>query len=164
MLFSRRNSIAVLSLLAVLGGPYTAYAEVTPFKLGSFAELRAARQGKPFVLMFWAVDCSHCKANMQVFKTLRDAYPELKLVLVAVDDAEQQTQIEAIVQRYALADVPLYTFADDSAWLRREIDKKWQGEVPRTYFFDAAQKMSVVSGRVTADTASAWAARHLPRP
>ena len=38
---------------------------VRPFVAGSLAQITAARQGKPFVLAFWSVGCTHRPAELK---------------------------------------------------------------------------------------------------
>jgi hypothetical protein len=53
--------------------------------------------------------------------------------------------------------IETWGFADDYAEpLRWSVDKAWHGELPRTYFFDAAHRADARSGRLDEGWVRAW--------
>jgi len=73
--------------------------------------------------------------------------PELKIVMLATDNLSASEQIQQILKLHQLAELENWVFADENAQkLRFEIDPRWYGELPRTYFFDAAHQRTGVSG------------------
>lgn len=156
---------AALFLALALTQAVTAHAsetQIRPFEMGSFEQIRSAHAGKPFVVMLWATDCSYCKESMALLKGLKDHHPGLEVVTVATDPPED-ANVARVLEKYDLDDAPAWAFAGDASWLRRDVDRKWKGEIPRTYFFDAEQRVTKVSGRLDPQTTQAWVETHLKK-
>jgi hypothetical protein len=89
---------------------------------------------------------------------LKQANPRLRLVLVAVDDEAVPATLADFLAQHGLESAEQWVFAaEQSEQLRYEIDPRWWGELPRTYFFDAAQHMEGVSGLVPMPRLQQWA-------
>lgn len=162
----RQRLCLALALLLVLNLPAAAQ-ELKPFVAGSIKEITAARQGKPFILGMWSLSCAHCVADLEIFKQLARKYPGFDLVLISTDTPEQEAAIADILKQYNLGQpdakqkrqgkVESWIFADSySERLRFEIDARWYGELPRTYFYDAAGKALGVSGVLNAKATELW--------
>ena len=134
---------------------------LSPFISGSLQQIVDAQRGKPFVLMFWSLDCTHCQHDLQQWGKRSQGKPAPALVLVVVDGPEQQTAIRARLQQYRLTSQPAWVFADTPEKLRFEIDRRWYGELPRTYFFDRNHKVEAVSGLVPEARLQRWAQEQL---
>jgi len=73
--------------------------------------------------------------------------PELKIVMLADDDLSASEQIQQILKQHQLAELENWVFPDENAQkLRSEINPRWVGELPITYFSDAAHQRNGVSG------------------
>jgi len=87
---------------------------------------------------------------MKDLALLRDIHkqkPALKIILLAADELSASAQIHGILAKLQLTDLENWVFADgNDQKLRFEIDPKWYGEIPRTYFFNAAQQRTGISG------------------
>ena len=144
----------LLSLLLLSGA--VAAEPLRPFVSGSLQQIVGAQRGKPFLLAFWSLDCSHCQDELRMFgKAAQQA--RLPLVLVAVDTAAQQAEIGARLRKYGLDKQPAWVFADaDSDKLRFEIDRRWYGELPRSYLYRADGSSETVSGKLDARRFAAW--------
>ena len=57
---------------------------LSPFISGSLQQIVDAQRGKPFVLMFWSLDCTHCQYDLQQWGKRSQGKPAPALVLVAV--------------------------------------------------------------------------------
>jgi len=67
--------------------------------------------------------------------------------MLAADDISETSQIQLILEKNQLAGIENWVYADENTQkLRFEIDSKWYGELPRTYFFDKALQREAVSG------------------
>jgi thiol-disulfide isomerase/thioredoxin len=44
-----------------------------PFVSGSLQQIVEAQRGKPFVLMFWSLDCTHCQHDLRQWGKLSQA-------------------------------------------------------------------------------------------
>lgn len=150
----RRGLLVVLLVFAGLAG---AAESVRPFVAGSLASIMAARAGKPFVLAFWSVGCTHCPAELKALGDLKRRHPALDVVLVAADTPEQAPLTRQLAGRYGLGKVEQWVFADEMPErLRFEIDRRWHGELPRTYFYDGEHRIEVTSGVVPKEKLLAW--------
>ncbi len=129
---------------------------LSPFISGSLQQIVDAQRGKPFVLMFWSLDCTHCQHDLQQWGKLSQNKPAPALVLVAVDGPEQQAAIRARLQQYRLTGQPAWVFAESPEKLRFEIDRRWYGELPRTYFYRADGQYQAVSGKLAPQQLQNW--------
>lgn len=150
----------LLSLLVCLAMSSAAQAgnnEPRPFVSGSLAKIVAERQGKPFVLALWSINCTHCPEELKVLGKLKAANPKFEVVLVAADAAEDAPHAAEMARAYGLASAPQWIFSDDvPERLRFEIDRTWHGELPRTYFYDRQHVVESVSGLVPKQRLEQW--------
>ncbi len=145
--------------LVVLLAALPAWAgELKPFVRGSMEQIAAARQGKPFVLGFWSLTCSHCQEELALLGEFAQRHPGAQVVLVSTDTPEEGAAINAILQRHGLDSGESWVFADAFAdRLRFEVDRQWRGELPRTYLYDAAHRPMAVSGKLDSARLARWA-------
>lgn len=149
----KRLWVALLLLLAL---PSWA-GELKPFGHGSMAQIAAAREGKPFILGFWSISCSHCQEDLALLGEFSQKHPTAQVVLVSTDTPEDSAAIGATLQRHGLGSGEAWVFADAFAdRLRFEVDRKWYGELPRTYFYDAAHGVTAFSGKLDAGRLERW--------
>ena len=151
------------AIFSIAPAPVSAGQEIKPFVRGSYQKIVAARQGKPFVLNFWSLTCSYCMVELEMFKKLARKYPNLDLVLVSTDTPEEEKSVSATLAKFSLGKAEAWVFADSyTERLRFEIDKKWQGELPRTYFYSAnvgarrAVPVQAISGKLEYKEVEQW--------
>ena len=138
---------AMLALLALLAGVAAQAAELKPFTAGSMQQIRAAHAGRPFVLALWSLTCSHCQEELAQLGALQHRHPQLKVVLISTDTPEDAETLTATLARHGLARAEAWVYADGfTERLRFEIDPRWGGELPRTYFYDRAHTVTARSG------------------
>lgn len=168
---NRRNFIIktntyVLFGMAALRGRAAAPAAggLLPFDATSFAALRKMHAGKPFVLAFWSLYCEPCRDEMAEWNVVKRKYPALPIALVSTDTPADSKRIAAFFEKYSPGDVQKWVFADAfGERVRYSVDKAWRGELPKSYFFDAAHKAEVKSGLVDRAWIEAWAAKAAPK-
>jgi len=137
--------------------PALAIQEIKPFVRGSYQQIVSVRQGKPFIVNFWSLSCGYCKVELDMFKKLAKKYPKLDLVLVSTDTPEEEKSVSATLAKLGLGKIEAWVFADGyTERLRFEVDKKWQGELPRTYFFSAKGEITAISGKVEQKEVEQW--------
>jgi len=128
-----------------------------PFVRGSQQAIESAHGGRPFVLSLWSLDCVHCRDDLALLGKLGAKYPALPVVLVATDTPERLDDLQGVLARYRLGGVSSWVFADSFVErLRYEVDPKWFGELPRTYFYDANGKRTAVSGKLDEREVEEW--------
>lgn len=148
-------------LLLLLAAWAQAATEVRPFESGSLDTIRASRAQRPFILTFWSIDCAHCPKELKALGELKRKYPKLDIVLVSTDTEAVPEQLAGFAARQGLGGVDQWMFADPQPEkLRFEVDRRWWGELPRTYFFDAAHRMEGVSGLMSEERLRHWATTH----
>ena len=149
-----------LCLAVCFSAPAPAWSanEIKPFVRGSYQQIVAARQGKPFILDFWSLSCGYCMAELDMLGKLAKKYPRLELVLVSTDTLEEEQQLASeTLAKFSLNKAEAWIFSDSYIErLRFEIDRKWQGELPRTYFFSAKGEANAISGKVEQKEVEKW--------
>lgn len=155
--------IRALILLFGLSG-YWSFANagetvIRPFVKGTFKEIREAHSGKPFILSFWSETCGYCLEELTLFGELLTETSKVTLVTVATDPFLDEETVHRILSDSNLDLEQAWVFADQFAEkLYFDIDRRWRGELPRTYFFDAKDNVLVHSGVVKKEALEAWLA------
>lgn len=154
----KRLGILTALCLALLSiAPVQAAQEIKPFARGSYQQIVAARQGKPFIVNFWSLTCGYCVVELAMLKKLVKEYPKVDLVLVSTDTQEEEEEIAATLAKHSLGKAEAWVFADSYAErLRFEVDRQWQGELPRTYFFSAKHEVTAISGKLEYKEVAQW--------
>jgi thiol-disulfide isomerase/thioredoxin len=149
--------IALTSLFANL-----AQAEMAPFVVGSLQKIERQHKGKPFILAFWSATCTHCPSELKALGELSRKYPKMELVLVAADTPAETPELDRLAQEYGVSRHSRWVFADaQPERLRYDIDRRWYGELPRTYFYDAQGGRQGRSGVQPAEQLENWVVEHV---
>ena len=158
----RRLKFSALLLLLAL--PALAV-DLRPFDASSLAKIRQTHAGRPFVLAFWSLHCAPCKTELVLLKTIQRKYPRVPIILVAADDPEAKAVVIKYLEKEKVEAMETWAYADEfEERVRYSVDPQWQGELPRSYFFDAAHQPTVHSGIIDAAWAEAWMTKHSPAP
>lgn len=140
----------------------TSFAAPTPqpFESDSLAKIVHSRQGKPFLLVLWSLDCSVCMKELDTWGRLVKKQPKLDLILVSTDAPELAGEVSAVLEMRGLGRVESWIFAEgDAPELRYAVDPAWYGELPRSYFYEVDGQRRAVSGVIEAEELNAWLAR-----
>jgi thiol-disulfide isomerase/thioredoxin len=128
----------------------TTYAETNtlkPFTSGSYKQLLESNANKPFMLVIWSITCSSCLKDMALLNKMHKANPKINMVMLSTDDTSATEQVQQILAKNELTGLENWLFADENPQkLRYEIDSKWYGELPRTYFLNKNHERKAVSG------------------
>ena len=131
--------------------------ELKPFDATSLDAIRKAHADRPFVLAFWSIHCAPCKEEMDLLAALKRRHPHVPILLVSADPPSAKAAVVRFLEERRLGKIELWAFADEFAErVRYSVDRKWQGELPRTYFFDAKHRATAHSGVVDAQRAESW--------
>lgn len=145
--------------LLTIAGAASATEGVRPFVLGSMAQIQEEHAGKPFVLFLWSLTCTYCPTELKMLGEFKQQHPELNLVLIAADTPDDEPEIVSHLADYGLNNAERWVFAEDMPErLRFEIDRRWYGEVPRTYFYDQTHERLVKTGLVGEAFVKEWLA------
>ncbi len=124
-----------------------AHADLSAFVPGSYRQILTANTNRPFMLVIWSINCPSCLQDMELLSNIHKSRPELKMIMLAADEPSASEQIQQILKKYQLSDIENWAYADENTQkLQFEIDPKWYGELPRTYFFDKTHQRTGVSG------------------
>lgn len=154
-----RLAARFLILLPLLAWQIPSAAAPAPrlFQADSLAKVTQARQGKPFLLVLWSLECSVCMKELDTLGGLLKKQPKLNLVLVATDGQELAAEAATVLDMRGLAQAEAWIFAaGDSPELRYAIDPTWYGELPRSYFYEAGGQRRAVSGAIDEVELNAW--------
>ena len=122
-------------------------AQLKPFVSGSYQQLLDSNANKPFMLVIWSITCSSCLKDMALLNKMHKTHPEINMLMLATDDASATDDIQKILAKNDLTGLENWLFADENPQkLRYEIDPKWYGELPRTYFLNKKHEREGVSG------------------
>lgn len=133
--------------LAIFGTTVRAESTLKPFTSGSYQQLLTSNAGKPFVLAVWSITCPSCIKDMVVLSAVHKAHPEINIVMLSTDDIAESAEAQKILTSNHLAELENWIYAEENTQkLQFDIDPKWYGELPRTYFFDKAGQRDGVSG------------------
>lgn len=124
-------------------------AKLKPFTSGSYQQILDKYTDRPLVLMIWSINCTSCLKKMPTMSELHRLMPGINLITLATDDISASEQASSILTEHKLNQTDNWIFADTNPQkLRYEIDPKWYGEVPRTYFIDKNHQRIGISGSV----------------
>lgn len=128
-----------------------------PFTAETLQQVEAQYEGQPFLLVLWSVHCAPCFAELEMLGDMLAQDPQLPLVLVATDAPDMREHVEDVLADYALDAVTTWHFADAiPEKLRYAIDPQWFGELPRSYYYDAAHARSGHSGTLQRAQLEQW--------
>lgn len=134
---------------------------VRPFKSGSLEQVLASREGKPFILVLWSLECQYCPTELKMLSELKRSHPTLDVVTIATDTISDLPQLASRADSYGMGKFEQWVFAEDMPErLRLEIDGRWYGEVPRTYFYDRKHQREVKTGLVNKAFIEEWLSRN----
>lgn len=136
-------------------------AAIQPFDADGMRRILERQSGRPFLLLVWSLDCAYCHASMK--NLAADGAPAFDIVTIAIEPAADAKTAEAIAgataslgpraARWAFGELP-------AEQLRYQIDPKWRGELPRSYWYDSAgARIAVHSGLIGAQTIQEMTAR-----
>lgn len=157
----RRFWSKALLCVSLLAAPAFATPEpaISTFTARSFAEIKEAHAGRPFIVSFWSVSCEPCRREMSLLVDQHRKHPKVSIVLVAADPPSTRAAVVRILRTYRLGEIATWQFGDESSErLRYSVDKRWAGELPRTYFFNAAHESTAQSGVVEESWLNDWMA------
>jgi thiol-disulfide isomerase/thioredoxin len=148
MTFKKKFFSVFILLFALLNSFAEAnQSDLKPFDAGSYQKILTNNANKPFLFIIWSITCSSCLKEMPLIGAIHQKNPQLKIIMLAADDISEVDQIQAILKKNSLSDVESWSYASENTQkLQFEIDPKWYGELPRTYFFDKKHQRDGMSG------------------
>lgn len=150
--------VALLTLALLFAAPVPAQ-PIHSFVSGSHAQILAQHRDRPLILAFWSLTCAHCQEEFALLRAFTRAHPEVALVLVSTDAPQDSEAIAVTLRERGVGGVSAWVFADDAPErLRFEVDRRWRGELPRTYLFRPDGSAQGLSGKLETKTLEDWLA------
>ncbi len=100
------------------------------------------KKNKVYVVNYWATWCGPCVKELPFFEKLTEKYPEIEVVLVSIDFADQyESKLLPFVEKRKIQSRVIH-MSDPKAndWIDR-VDPSWSGSIPVTVFYKADKKL-----------------------
>ena len=153
-----RQAAALLLAGAIFALPAAA-SEPRPFARGSMQQIIAEHPGRPLIINFWSTECAYCQEELALLSRVARSHPDLRLVLVSTDLPQNAPLVAQFLVKRGFDPGQTWLFADEYAErLRYDIDRKWYGELPRTYLIGTRTERKAVSGKISAEQIERWLA------
>jgi thiol-disulfide isomerase/thioredoxin len=128
-----------------------------PFDMNTRKVIEKRYIDQPLIISFWSIDCPYCIDDLKKLGKALSKNTNVKLITVCVDGKESAKKAERILSQANLPKHEQYQYAEvDEDRLRYNIDPAWYGELPRTYFYDAAHQVTPLSGKVSNSFLDKW--------
>jgi thiol-disulfide isomerase/thioredoxin len=131
--------------------------EFMPFDMNTRKVIERRYIDQPLIISFWSIDCPYCIDDLKKLGKALSKNTNVKLITVCVDGKESAKKAERILSQANLPKHEKYQYAEvDEDRLRYNIDPAWYGELPRTYFYDAAHQVTPLSGKISNSFLDKW--------
>ena len=131
--------------------------EFMPFDMNTRKVIEKRYIDQPLIISFWSIDCPYCLDDLKKLGKALSKNTNVKLITVCVDGKESAKKAERILSQANLPKHEQYQYAEvDEDRLRYNIDPSWYGELPRTYFYDAAHQVTPLSGKISNSFLDKW--------
>ena len=128
-----------------------------PFDMNTRKVIEKRYIDQPLIISFWSIDCPYCIDDLKKLGKALSKNKNVKLITVCVDGKESAKKAERILSQANLPKHEQYQYAEvDEDRLRYNIDPAWYGELPRTYFYDAAHQVTPLSGKISNSFLDKW--------
>jgi hypothetical protein len=128
-----------------------------PFDMNTRKVIEKRYIDQPLIISFWSIDCPYCIDDLKKLGKALSKNTNVKLITVCVDGKESAKKAERILSQANLPKHEQYQYAEvDEDRLRYNIDPSWYGELPRTYFYDAAHQVTPLSGKISNSFLDKW--------
>ena len=128
-----------------------------PFDMNTRKVIEKRYIDQPLIISFWSIDCPYCIDDLKKLGKALSKNKNVKLITVCVDGKESAKKAERILSQANLPKHEQYQYAEvDEDRLRYNIDPSWYGELPRTYFYDAAHQVTPLSGKISNSFLDKW--------
>ena len=131
--------------------------EFMPFDMNTRKVIEKRYIDQPLIISFWSIDCPYCIDDLKKLGKALSKNTNVQLITVCVDGKESAKKAERILSQANLPKHEKYQYAEvDEDRLRYNIDPAWYGELPRTYFYDAAHQVTPLSGKISNSFLDKW--------
>lgn len=158
------NCKKIILLVLIFSINHNILAETTnihAFIKGSFLQIQQQHdrnhQDKPYIITFWSETCAFCMEELALFGSVLKAYPDVNVVSITTDPFLNKKTITRILNSKNLQQAKKWVFSDHYAEkLYFDVDKRWRGELPLTFFVDRNHKMLKHMGTINKQKLIEW--------
>ena len=130
--------------------PVNSAVSLQSFDIGSFEQIVSDKNKQDHLVILWSFDCPPCITELEKISELHQQFPDYQLTLINTDAVDEQVRVKKILQQFNLAGLDNWGFANrDEEKLRYDIDPRWYGDLPRSYFFPLQGKIKRLRGALT---------------
>ena len=141
---------AKLPLSSSDSSPVNSAVSLQSFDIGSFEQIVSDKNKQDHLVILWSFDCPPCITELEKISELHQQFPDYQLTLINTDAVDEQVRVKKILQQFNLAGLDNWGFANsDEEKLRYDIDPRWYGDLPRSYFFPLQGKTKRLRGALT---------------
>ena len=131
--------------------------EFMAFEINTRNAIEKKYLNQALIISFWSIDCPYCIDDLKKLGIALSKNTNVKLITVCVDGKESPKKAKRILDQVRLPEHEHYQYAEvDEDKLRYSFDPTWYGELPRTYFYDAAHQVTPLSGKIPNSFLDAW--------
>jgi len=116
---------------------------IPSYNYKELAPLLAKRDGKTYVINFWATWCAPCVKELPAFEKLLDTYKDqnVEVLLVSLDFPSQiQSKLIPFIKKKQLkSKVVVMNDPDQDSWIPK-INEKWSGAIPATLIYNSVKR------------------------
>jgi thiol-disulfide isomerase/thioredoxin len=116
--------------------------QITSVKTYTYSELKPLlekKDGKTYIVNFWATWCAPCVKELPYFEKINQEYSDknVEVLLVSLDFPKQVEKklIPFINKRKLKSEVVLLDTENNDIWMKA-IDKSWTGAIPATIIYN----------------------------
>lgn len=117
--------------------------EIKSYDYNSLEKLLSKKDGKTYVVNFWATWCGPCIKELPAFEKLNLAYKEkgVEVLLVSLDFPDQiNSKLIPFIKRKNLkSEIVLLNDPDQDTWIPK-ISESWSGAIPATLIYNASKR------------------------
>lgn len=133
-------AVCMLSASLASGAP-----DPRRFDANSYGTILEEHHGKPFLLVFWSLECPPCYRELEMLGA-KGAGDRFDVVFVSTDEPTAADRIRGVLKRFGLEHADSWVFDGPAMKLRFTVDRHWYGELPKSYIFNADHDRQSMSG------------------
>lgn len=148
--------VAVLVLIILQ--PLSVSAKEQAFDATVLQQLTTSYSGQRWLMVLWSIDCPPCFKELEIIGKLAQKNLALPVVIINADgDESLAIERNNVLKQFGLQTIDTYYFTDSNVETSRyQIDPKWHGELPRSYFVDVQGKRFGKSGLLSKTLILDW--------
>ena len=101
------------------------------------------KDGKTYVVNFWATWCAPCIKELPYFEALNEEYKSknIEVILVSLDFPKQyETRLKPFIAEHKLkSEIVVLNDVDSNTWIPK-VDKEWSGAIPATIIYNKSKR------------------------